>query len=560
MKKRTKIITIMLCCFALSSAVAMGADIHDVQYDLETSKVTISGKTENKSETVTLEILQPGINVEDLNNIEISNIHQYIYRIDETEPNADGTFKFEFGMKADTGNYITRIYTEPENNVLVYVSYKEYKDAFDEINAETTTQPEQIVGIIAAKGNLLGLVNSYYANFDDGEKLKVASKILSDRNSQTEPDKKFKDSKSLIKSYNTATILEAMRCTEDIGFEILENNKELLGIVDCSAYRVYESFSESEKSSLIQALKGIEYTNANKLIESFIEKTVFLKIKNTDNYKDLYDVLKENNDVLELNMDSFENLSEYNQSVVLRKITGNSYSDLDGLKKAFNGAISSLKQSNTSGGSGGGGSSSGSHKQGPIIKENPIVNTNEKSKAFADLSNVNWAEESIMSLFEKGIVSGKEQGKFYPMDFVKREEFVKMLISGLNIDTSTEVNDFKDVDINMWYAPYILEANKKELVKGISDDEFGVGLNITRQDIVTILYRASQMMGVEFPDYINKEFVDQAQISSYAEKAVTALSSVEIINGNEYGEFLPHNNATRAEAAKILDGFLKFID
>jgi len=560
MKKRVERIALIFSALVLLSTSAMGADIHDVQYDLETSTVTISGKTENKSETVTLEILQPGIEVEDLNNIEISNINQYIYRVDETEPNADGTFKFEFGMKANTGDYITRIYGQPEDNVLLYVSYTEYIDAFDSINSETTTQPEQIVDIIDTKGNLLGLVNSYYTNFDDNEKLKVASKILKDRNSQTEPDKKFKDSKSLIRSYNIATVLEAMRSTENVDFEILENNKELLGIVDCSAYKVYESFSESEKSSLVQVLKGIEYTDVDKFIEAFIEKTVFIKIKNTENYKDLYDILKDNNDVLGLNMDTFERLSEYNQSVVLRKITGNSYSDTEGLKKAFNGAISSLNQSNTSGGSGGGGSSSGSHKQGPTIKESPIINTTEKSKPFDDLSNVAWAEESIMSLFEKGIVSGKEQGKFYPMDFVKREEFVKMLISGLNIDTSTETNNFKDVDINMWYAPYVLEANKKELVNGIDDNKFGVGLNITRQDIVTILYRTSQMLRIEFPSDMNKEFVDRDEISEYAKKAVESLSSCGIINGNEYGEFLPQNNATRAEAAKILEGFLKFID
>jgi len=557
--KRVKRVALMLFASGLLSTSVMGADIHDVQYDWETSKVTISGKTENKSETVTLEILQPGVKTEDLNNIDISNLNNYIYRIDEIKPDADGTFKFEFGMKADTGNYITRIYGQPEDNVLIYVSYTEYKNAFDEINSETTTTPEQIVSIIDAKGNLLGLVNSYYADFNDDGKLKVASKILADRNSMK--DKKFNDSKSLIESYNTASVLEAMRSVEDLDFKIIENNKELLGITNCSAYKVYESFSESEKTSLVRALNGTEYKDTDKFIESFTEETVLLKIKTTKNYKDLYDVLKDNNDVLDLDMDSFEELSEYNQSVVLRKITGNSYSDADDLEKAFDKAISSLNKSNTSGSSGGGGgSSSGSKKPGPTIKENIVVNTNEKSKPFSDLGQVSWAEESVISLFEKGIVSGKEQGKFYPMDFVKREEFVKMLISGLNMEASAEDNVFNDVDINMWYAPYVLEANEKELVKGISDDRFGVGLNITRQDIVTILYRASQMMGIEFPDYINKEFADQYEISDYAKKAVTALSSVEIINGNENGEFLPHNNATRAEAAKILDGFLKFID
>ncbi len=557
--KRVKGIALMLFASGLLSTSVMGADIHDVQYDLETSTVTISGKTENESETVTLEILQPGVKTEDLNNIDVSNLNQYIYRIDEIKPDSDGTFKFEFGMKADTGNYITRIYGQPEDNVLIYVSYTEYKNAFDEINSETTTTPEQIVSIIDAKGNLLGLVNSYYADFNDDGKLKVASKILADRNSMK--DKKFNDSKSLIESYNTASVLEAMRSVEDLDFKIIENNKELLGITNCSAYKVYESFSESEKTSLVRALNGTEYKDTDKFIESFTEETVLLKIKTTKNYKDLYDVLKDNNDVLDLDMDSFEELSEYNQSVVLRKITGNSYSDADDLEKAFDKAISSLNKSNTSGSSGGGGGSgSGSKKPGTTIKEPPVINTTEKSKPFSDLDNVSWAEESVISLFEKGIVSGKEQGKFYPMDLVKREEFVKMLISGLNMEASAEDNVFNDVDINMWYAPYVLEANVKELVKGISDDRFGVGLNITRQDIVTILYRASQMMGIEFPDYINKEFADQYEISDYAKKAVTALSSVEIINGNENGEFLPHNNATRAEAAKILDGFLKLID
>ena len=47
---------------------------------------------------------------------------------------------------------------------------------------------------------------------------------------------------------------------------------------------------------------------------------------------------------------------------------------------------------------------------------------------------IGWAEESIISLFDKGIVSGKEQGKFYPMDFVKREEFVKMIAVYLGAD------------------------------------------------------------------------------------------------------------------------------
>jgi len=78
--------------------------------------------------------------------------------------------------------------------------------------------------------------------------------------------------------------------------------------------------------------------------------------------------------------------------------------------------------------------------------------------------------------------------------------------------------------------------------------------------LVTILYRTAKMMEIEFPDYVNKSFIDQDEISEYARDAVLSLSVVEIVNGNENGEFLPYNNATRAEASKILDSFLKFIE
>ena len=41
-------------------------------------------------------------------------------------------------------------------------------------------------------------------------------------------------------------------------------------------------------------------------------------------------------------------------------------------------------------------------------------------------------------------------------------------------------------------------------------------------------------------------------ISEYAKEAISALSSVEIINGYTTGEFSPLGNITRAEAAQML--------
>ena len=48
--------------------------------------------------------------------------------------------------------------------------------------------------------------------------------------------------------------------------------------------------------------------------------------------------------------------------------------------------------------------------------------------------------------------------------------------------------DFSDVERNAWYAPYIAAAQKNGFISGVGDGMFGVGRNITRQDMAKILY------------------------------------------------------------------------
>ena len=65
---------------------------------------------------------------------------------------------------------------------------------------------------------------------------------------------------------------------------------------------------------------------------------------------------------------------------------------------------------------------------------------------------------------------------------------------------------------------------------------------------------------MELPKQLSPDFADDEQISDYAKEAVEALAAAGIISGSENGEFMPKKNATRAETAKILDGFLVFLN
>ena len=89
---------------------------------------------------------------------------------------------------------------------------------------------------------------------------------------------------------------------------------------------------------------------------------------------------------------------------------------------------------------------------------------------------------------------------------------------------------------------------EKGIVKGIAGDRFGTGLNITREDMAVMAYKASGLSkGGDCSG-----FADYSQISDYAKDAVAAMKEHGIITGRGNNEFAPKAYATRAEAAKII--------
>ncbi len=172
-----------------------------------------------------------------------------------------------------------------------------------------------------------------------------------------------------------------------------------------------------------------------------------------------------------------------------------------------------------------------------------------QSSAFVDLADVEWAVPSINALSSLGIINGMGDGRFEPQSHVTREQFAKMIVGvmGYSIDQSAST-DFSD-DMGDWYTPYIAAAVQNGIITGRPDGTFGVGDDITRQDIAVIIYRTQGSPATEA-----HQFPDSGSISDYAVDAVSYLFNSGIASGDDQGNFNPGNPATRAEAAKMLYG------
>lgn len=168
---------------------------------------------------------------------------------------------------------------------------------------------------------------------------------------------------------------------------------------------------------------------------------------------------------------------------------------------------------------------------------------------FSDVEG--WYESCVTELAYMGIVSGRGDGKFYPNDFVTREEFVKMICCAINLPEYDIEVPFNDADKNGWYYKYLKDAYGYKIINGQSIETFGVGQNISRQDAAVICNNILKNAGVKVVNDIT--FKDGENISFYAKASVKNLSSYGIINGDNNGNFNPKNSITRAESAKIIN-------
>ncbi|MGO4546941.1 glycosyl hydrolase 53 family protein [Paenibacillus sp. 2TAB23] len=177
-----------------------------------------------------------------------------------------------------------------------------------------------------------------------------------------------------------------------------------------------------------------------------------------------------------------------------------------------------------------------------------------KETRFTDLAGAAWAKESIGFLAARGMISGFDALTFKPSAAVTRAEFVQLLMNVIEMKEVTDPASFSDLKADAWYASAIAAAQHSGIVKGKADGSFGVQEAITREEMAVLLHRAAQAIHAKL---VEKEstpsFSDEPQISAYAKEAVESLRRAELVSGMGHGEFMPQGNATRAQAAVMLE-------
>ncbi len=569
--KRTAAVAAAAAIMA-SSSVCMGAGVCDISYDIDTNTIAISGHVTGNAKYAALEILKKAktetdIKSASMGDAEAEALSGLIMHADQTAAAEDGSFTFTFSLPedAETGTYAARISMgSVDNDQLIYIKYSDFSAALDRINSADITTASQMKGAIDAGKNYLGMDAVAYDKLTDSEKLKIAEKVLNARDSKT--GKVFAGSADFLQSYRPAALVEMINhfSSKNSDFEadeLLSENGDLIDISSLSSYATYEKQTDSVKSMILSAVcEKTGYTDLDGVKEEFLFQTVNYALYKASGYDLAYEILNDNNGYLGLSFTDYNKVKT--KSKVDKKMIGQLFTSKEDIKNKFDDYVDAAldSQSDSSGGGSSGGSGGSVPKTNISVGISTPSGTEGYNTLFYDLDSVEWAKESILKLAEMGIVSGRGNGMYCPQDNVTREEFVKMLVCTLGCEDAAAICEYSDTDAGAWYYKYVASAVSAGIVSGISEERFGTGENISRQDIAVLIKRAAEYKGIALAKVKdNAGFADSGEVSAYAADAVTKVSESGLINGTDKGTFEPRRSATRAETAKILYDFSKLL-
>lgn len=173
---------------------------------------------------------------------------------------------------------------------------------------------------------------------------------------------------------------------------------------------------------------------------------------------------------------------------------------------------------------------------------------------FTDIDG-HWAYDEILSAYHAGLVNGTTTTTFSPEMAVTRGMFVTLLYRLEGSPAATGNNPFTDVAAGKYYTDAVVWAYGNGVVNGTSATTFSPDASVTRQDLVTMLYRYAQYAGMDTSASASlSSFTDSASVESYAQAAMQWAVGADIIKGSN-NQLTPLAYTTRAQAAAILVRF-----
>lgn len=183
----------------------------------------------------------------------------------------------------------------------------------------------------------------------------------------------------------------------------------------------------------------------------------------------------------------------------------------------------------------------------------------DNAKSLHDVPSGQWMTEGVAFVAARGLFNGTAEGKFSPEAGMTRSMLATVL-HRLELTPGGGGVSFADVADGQWYSGAVRWAAEADIVSGVGGGRFDGDREISRAELVTMLYRYAGHIGLDTSAAADlSAFADSEAVPGWSADAFAWAVSTGIISGSGTGELLPTANATRAQVAKVMTELVKIL-
>lgn len=178
----------------------------------------------------------------------------------------------------------------------------------------------------------------------------------------------------------------------------------------------------------------------------------------------------------------------------------------------------------------------------------------EKPIPFTDLTQ-DWYQESVAYVYRNNLMYGTTNTTFSPDANLTRAMFAAMLYRLAGSPRVVGTCPFPDVPSTAYYLDAVIWGEKNGVIYG-EGGKFNPDGKITREQMAAMMRRYADFCKLKTDARADLSgFTDAAAVSSWALNDMKWAVAEHLLYGDTNSRLNPTNNATRAEAAAILQRF-----
>ena len=175
------------------------------------------------------------------------------------------------------------------------------------------------------------------------------------------------------------------------------------------------------------------------------------------------------------------------------------------------------------------------------------------SAVFVDVPADSWFHEAVDYVVEVGLMNGISATHFAPAGELNRAQIVTILYRMAGSPAVETAATFTDVSAGSFYADAVAWAVENGITNGVSADKFDPNGTVSRQQMVTFLYRYVKSTGADMTTTGDlSAFEDASAVARWAVGPMTWAVENGVISGVTSTTLEPTAATNRAQIATVL--------